>query len=122
LTIHGNYEQELSGTLRIDIEGLADDEFDRLIVQGHATLDGTVDLALSGGYKPQMNDSFLFLETLDQPDGMLRLASDDVGKWFLDVLPNGVAATYVPEPSSLLVLTIGAFALFAHAWRGRPGG
>jgi len=49
LTIHGNYEQEPSGTLEIDIEDVVGIQSDQLIVGGDAMLNGTLTLKATCG-------------------------------------------------------------------------
>ena len=48
LTINGDYEQTLGGTLLIEISGTANGQFDVLQVNGDATLGGTIEVALLG--------------------------------------------------------------------------
>jgi hypothetical protein len=50
LTISGNYTQSSAGTLNIRLASTS--SFDRLIIGGHATLDGTLRLTLLNGFKP----------------------------------------------------------------------
>lgn len=50
IAISGNYVQGASGTLTIEIASAS--SFDQVNVSGSATLDGTLDVALLGGYMP----------------------------------------------------------------------
>jgi len=51
LTIDGNYTQSNSGTLALEISGLIPgEEHDKLVVNGTATLDGTLDVTLINGF------------------------------------------------------------------------
>jgi autotransporter-associated beta strand protein len=59
LHIVGNYVQTRSGTLLIEINSTH--SFDRLVVNGHASLGGTLVLATGKGYKPHRGDSFKIL-------------------------------------------------------------
>jgi hypothetical protein len=54
LTINGNYTQTAAGTLSVTLRGAAD--FDRLVVSGLATLDGTLNVYFLNGYQPQPGD------------------------------------------------------------------
>jgi hypothetical protein len=63
LTIDGDYTQQLAGTLALEIAGLtAGEEYDRLVVNGDATIDGTVVIELIDGFIPQANDNFDVLD------------------------------------------------------------
>ena len=63
LTVDGDYNQTLNAKLVIEIGGLlAGDEFDLIDISGIANLDGTVEVSLFGSYKPNLGDSFVFLE------------------------------------------------------------
>ena len=48
LTVNGNYTQNASGTLRIEVAGLAPGQHDVLVVNGQASLAGTVQLVRVG--------------------------------------------------------------------------
>ena len=50
LTINGNYAQNASGTLRIEVAGSSPGQFDVLAVSGQASLAGTVQLVRVGGF------------------------------------------------------------------------
>jgi hypothetical protein len=60
VTIDGDYFQTAAtGTLSIRIGGLqAGSQYDQLMVNGFATLDGTLDLHLVNGYRPQPGHQF----------------------------------------------------------------
>lgn len=113
-----------SGTSLIDVASAAD-------------LDGAlIDLDLMGGYTPAFNQSFTLLTALagiggDTGTGTTKsngstgeaftLAVEDAANWILSVRSNGslsesLVATYVPEPTSLALLGIGAMGLL---WRSR---
>jgi T5SS/PEP-CTERM-associated repeat protein len=59
LTINGNYTQTAAGTLAIELAGPA--SFDRLLVSGSAALDGTIAVALGGGFTPTLGETFSVL-------------------------------------------------------------
>lgn len=60
LVVLGNYTQTGSGVLNVEIGGPAiASEYDLLLVTGTATLDGTLNISLVGGYVPSAGDVFL---------------------------------------------------------------
>jgi len=59
LNITGNYTQTSTGTLNIEIGGVtAGSQFDRFNISGLATLGGTLNISLIGGFVPNAGDSF----------------------------------------------------------------
>ena len=59
LTINGNYTQLPTAVLNIEIGGLtAGSQFDRLIVTGAATLNGTLRVTRVNGFQPGAGNSF----------------------------------------------------------------
>jgi hypothetical protein len=62
LTINGNFTQAGAGTLRTRLAGTTPiSEYDRVIVTGVATLAGTLDVRLNGGFTPSLGDSFTIM-------------------------------------------------------------
>lgn len=62
ITIDGDYTQESSGTLSIELGGTTPDiEHDQLIVTGNAILDGTLQVNLIEPYTPVLGDTFTIL-------------------------------------------------------------
>ena len=62
-TIKGNYEQQSTGVLEIELGGLSPGtHYDRLIVPGALTLNGTLDVVLINGFNPQVGNSFRILD------------------------------------------------------------
>lgn len=63
LTLGADYDQAPAGTLRIEIGGATPFvQHDRLVVQGAATLAGTLEVALFDGYDPPAGAEFLILD------------------------------------------------------------
>ena len=62
LTLDGDYEQLVEGTLVIELAGLVPGaQYDRLVVTGAAELAGTLDLRLLDGFVPTIGDQFTIL-------------------------------------------------------------
>jgi hypothetical protein len=58
LTINGNYTQTSAGVLDIEIGGRLPDQYDRLVINGTASLAGTLNVVLLNGYVPGAGTSF----------------------------------------------------------------
>jgi hypothetical protein len=58
LTINGNYTQTSAGVLDIEIGGPAAGQYDRLVINGTASLAGTLNVVLLNGYVPGAGTSF----------------------------------------------------------------
>jgi outer membrane autotransporter protein len=61
LTVNGNYTQNANGTLRVEVAGLGQGQFDLLAVGGHASLAGTLQLIRRGPFQLQVGDKLTFL-------------------------------------------------------------
>jgi autotransporter-associated beta strand protein len=61
LTVAGNYTQSAGGTLRIEVAGAAPGAHDLLVVHGHASLAGTLQLIPVGGFQLHAGDRITFL-------------------------------------------------------------
>jgi len=69
LTVEGSMTQSVSGTISLEIGGLAPgDQHDRLVLTGDAVLNGTVAVDLIGGFNPAMNDSFDVMDFSTMPN------------------------------------------------------
>ena len=58
LVIVGNYVQNSGGTFKVELAGAGAGQFDKLTISGTAALDGTLDLALLGGFVPASGQQF----------------------------------------------------------------
>jgi hypothetical protein len=63
-TISGSYTQTSSGTLDIKLAGTSSGQYDRLTVTGNASLGGTLNVSLVGGFSPASGNSFQVLTVL----------------------------------------------------------
>ena len=58
LTVNGTFAQTSSGSLTVQLAGTAAGQFSRVVVSGLATLDGTLNVTLVGGFTPAAGNSF----------------------------------------------------------------
>ena len=56
-----DYQQGATGTLISELAGVGLNQFDRLIVNGNAVLNGTLDVDLEGGFVPALGNTFQIL-------------------------------------------------------------
>src|SRR5262249_16019996 len=61
LTVNGNYTQTANGTLRIEVAGLGVNQHDILVVNGKATLGGTLDVIPLNNFQFQPGNEITFL-------------------------------------------------------------
>ncbi len=97
LTVIGPYIQSSTGSLQIEIGGLAEGtEFDRLEVSGSASLDGTLAISLLDGFFPHDGDAFEVM-TYDSRTGAFADTTS---------LELGGGITLIPQygPTSLVLL------------------
>lgn len=69
LHVGGNFTQTSTGTLRIEIGGRAVNQFDQLLVGGHAQLAGTLELVRLNGFHLKRGERFEFLTATAGVDG-----------------------------------------------------
>lgn len=56
-----DFQQNADGTWDVELGGLGLSDFDRMTLTGAASLDGTLDLSLIGGYTPALGDTLTIL-------------------------------------------------------------
>lgn len=105
ITIDGNYTQESSGTLSIEIGGTASDtEYDQLVVSGAANLNGTLDVSLINDFSPALGDSFTVLTYASQTGTFSTVNLPDLPtglKWDVDYGASAVTLTVRAEEGSI---------------------
>ena len=115
-TINGNYTQNPSGTLRIEVAGLAPSQHDVLAVNGQASLAGRLQLVRVGGFTLSAGDQITFLTASNGVSGTF----DNVENDFL-VTGSIVVFEVVYLPNAVVLEgTQGSFAEFAGAFCGTP--
>jgi hypothetical protein len=138
-TILGDYMQDATGRLLMELGGDAPGEYDSLTVTADLILDGTLDIDLVGGFTPSFGDSFALLTGFDSRAGEFRFAAlpslspglfwgltyDDPGRQILLSVTGTIAAlpppppTEVPGTSTLWMLMAAALVIGARRTRLR---
>ncbi|NQT41113.1 MAG: PEP-CTERM sorting domain-containing protein, partial [Planctomycetes bacterium] len=128
MAMTGGYTQN-AGVLEIEIGGLDQgNEYDFVDVSGTADLDASLQVLLTGGFDPQLGDSFDVLTaanvnllagfTLDQ-----SLLDPSQQYFAYRVIPGGngqiLRLQLVPEPSTIVTAGLGLMALIGLGWRRR---
>jgi hypothetical protein len=131
LTINGSYSQTSSGILDIELAGSS--SYSALAVAGSASLDGMLNLSLTGGFMPFDGEQFVILTSRGLSGTFLdsTIKIDDV-TFTVEYSPSGftndvvldahVSSTSVPEPSELVMFVLGLAgmgALFSRRSRRR---
>jgi hypothetical protein len=70
LTINGNFTQGPTGIFNVQI--FAPQNYSRLVVTDHASLDGTLQLTLASGFRPTPGESFTVLTAGQGISGTFR--------------------------------------------------
>ena len=97
LSVAGNYTQSGTGILAIELDGnggITNGDYDRLVVTGSATLDGTLDLQVDAGYVPTIGDAMSDILTADRVTGVFGTVKNVVinGRMGLAVTYSEIAA------------------------------
>lgn len=99
ITISGNYTQTSAGTLRVDIKGAGSPgtNYDELVVNGTATLNGTLDIETASGFTPASGSQFTVVKATTLTGTFATLLNAQ--------LPNGLAyhASYTTTTATLKV-------------------
>ena len=66
LTVNGNYTQNRSGSLSIEVAGRSPGQYDLLVVNGRASLAGRLQLIRVGGFKLRAGDRISFLPQVEE--------------------------------------------------------
>ncbi|MEM7313133.1 MAG: integrin alpha, partial [Planctomycetota bacterium] len=120
----GNLELAGTATTVIEVGGTAAGEYDKIFADGSISLDGDLIVELwdfgEGLYQPILGDTFNIL-TAERIDGQFVNMSfptlDGSLSWNIDVSPNRVTLSVVPEPSSLASLMVAVFCFIGLARR-----
>jgi autotransporter-associated beta strand protein len=124
LTINGDYTQNASGTLRIEVAGASAGQYDVLAVNGRAFIAGTLQLVRAGNFRLQVGDRIAFLTATGGVNGTFSnvendfLATDSIV--VLDVVYLANSAVLAGTQAVVLEGTQGSFAEFASLFCGTP--
>lgn len=124
LTVNGNFTQQPSGTLLIDIAGLGADQSSLLNVLGTAELNGVLNPVLLNGFVPAVGDSFTFLDYASFSGSLFihdRNIDDAMEHWLVTYFPDhavlSVVAGNVSVPdgaSAAILLGLSLFAILIY--------
>ncbi len=88
ITVNGNYDQSSAGNLNIEIAGTSpgtgcdsSSQFDRLVVNGTVSLDGTLNVSLIDPFTPAVGDTFTIIDN-DDTEAVTGTFSNIVGNTF----------------------------------------
>ncbi|MFA9479948.1 choice-of-anchor tandem repeat NxxGxxAF-containing protein [Phycisphaerales bacterium AB-hyl4] len=126
LSVTGDYTQDEDGTLLIEIGGLnAGIDYDVLDIGGDAVLGGELVLRFIDGFAPTQDDEFDFMQVFGDTFENFELVTienleddfeyDIVGVGTLVALNDG---TFIPEPGTLALLSMGGLMLVRRRSRG----
>ena len=95
-----DYQQANTGELIVELTGTGLNQFDRLVINGAALLDGSVDVDLEGGFVPVLGNTFNIISTIAGVSGMFVNIVQDPG------MPVGLFMNvkYLPTIAQLVVV------------------
>lgn len=105
-----------TGTIEFDLGGTGSGEHDSFIVDGTATLAGSIFARFADGYRPHVGDTFTLLTAGNLIDNGIELTGPTAGMLQTTVMGNALIAQVVaiPEPNCLALLTLGAAVVGWH--------
>ena len=98
LTVNGAFIQSSTGSVNLSVGGVASGQYGVFAATGSATLAGTLNVALVGGYSPRAGDSIPII-TFGSKTGTFSTVN-------VATLPQGIAATAVSNATNV-TLTFG---------------
>ncbi len=129
ITVNGDYTQEVSGSLRIELGGIVPGTlFDQLVVTGTATLAGELDVSLIEPYVPSAGDRYTITTYADHTgvfDAVKLPGLPSGTDWFLDygstcltldVVSVGISFT----SPNVTTFTVGVMESFMVTASGNP--
>lgn len=117
LTFDGDYTQSAIATYNCEIYGTDPAQYDRIVVTGHAELDGVLQIHLMG-YTPVDGDTFTVMEYASVA-GAFELVVPEGVEFQADYGPTALTLTVVPEPTSLALLSLTGLGLVCRRSRHR---
>ena len=104
LTIAGNYQQDSTGTLAVELGGTAAGTSDVLAITGTASLGGTLNVANLGAFAPATGQQFRVVSSPANPGSFATLTGQTAG---LSQIPNAsglvlITDSTVPAPDLVL--------------------
>lgn len=119
LTIDGNFTQYSDGRLAFEIAG--PQNYDQLVVTGHATLAGSLSLDLLDGYVPELGTTFSLFD-FGTVEGSLMIEfprlGDGLGWDTRQLLSDGVISvapmSAIPEPPTVIAILALLLAFSLH--------
>jgi hypothetical protein len=97
-----DYQQNPAGLWKLDLNGTALNQFDRLSLTGAAQLNGTLDIDLGGGYVPALGDTFGVLSAVGGVTGTFSSVLEPAG------LPAGLLFDVVYQPTLVQLVVVNA--------------
>jgi hypothetical protein len=110
ITISGNYTQTAAGTLNIELDGTGAGQFGVLNIGGAATLGGTLNVTLSGGFVPVAGNAFKIMTFTDVTGGSDFLNKNGLSQGGIFLQPainpadftlNSITSTVILAPNTL---------------------
>lgn len=129
----GNLTLGQSASTEIELGGLNVGEFDQLLIDGDFDVDGNLSVSLIDGFELAANQQFLIADVggvlsgqfsgLDEGDAVGIFGGHELFVTYEGFGGNGIGLfTTVPEPSSLVMLSIAAITVIGRRKSGTPSG
>jgi hypothetical protein len=91
-----DFQQTASGQFNVDLAGTELDEFDRLVTNGTAQIDGALNVALFGGFNPALGDMFTIISAAGGVSGVFSTVNPPM-------LDPGLVLDVIYNPTSVVL-------------------
>jgi hypothetical protein len=106
LTVTGNYSQDYEAYLDIEINGIAQGEFDKINIAGTAVLDGTLNVIIPTNLSLTGCTDFVILESAGLQDAFDVVNLPNLTNWAIRYTATSVIIRYTPGTSRNFVGTV----------------
>jgi len=94
------FQQTEDGVWEVDLGGTGPNDFDRMNLTGAASLDGTLDLALIGGYVPDFGDTLIILSATGGVTGTIASVQQPLN------MPAGLKFDVIYSPTLVQLMVV----------------
>ncbi len=128
VTVNGNYSQDSAGTLIVELAGTDSGQFSQLVVNGSATLGGTIEFLAVDGFTPVAGNTFHVVTyrsaignfsniVLHGLSANLQMIETQTALGIDFTVASSSQSAAAPEPGTLVLLIAGFAGIGTWRWR-----
>jgi hypothetical protein len=103
LTVNGSYNDSEASDLMIEINGTAPGQFDQLVINGTAEIEGVLTIEVGSGFSSAVCADFLIIPCTNIVGTFDEINLPNTTNWSVRYTPAGVVVTYSPSSTRTFV-------------------